>query len=244
MQSVRAPATSPLRWVKPPQQARSKKTLENVLDAAEDVIKERGVGGLTVSEVVRRAGSSVGAFYARFADKEGLLATLHERNCAEGLATAELALDPARWESADIASIIEEVIEFVAAQCRERLGLVLAFMALAATDVSYARRRAAMQNKIGDLLGALLLARSDEIAHPDPRAAADVAVRMVLSTLECDALERRPSSPESARADEWLAREVAHAVAAFIGAPMIGGRRARESSSRSDDRKVRATKAT
>ena len=226
MQPVRSPSPSPLHWVKPPQQARSKKTLEKVLDAAEDVIKERGVGGLTVSEVVRRAGSSVGAFYARFADKEGLLATLHERNCGEGLATAELALDPVRWESADIASIIEELIKFVVAQNRERLGLVLAFMALAATDVSYARRRAATQNKIGGLLAALLLARCDEIAHPDPRMAADITVRMVLSTLDCDALERRPPSPETARADEMLAREISRAVVAFIGAPMSGGRRA------------------
>jgi AcrR family transcriptional regulator len=213
--------------VKPPQQARSKKTLEKVLDAAEEVIKERGVAGLTVSEVVRRAGSSVGAFYARFADKEGLLATLHERNCTEALATAELALDPARWESADIASIIEEVIRFVAAQTRERLGLVLAFLALAATDVSYAKRRAALQSRIGGLLGALLLVRGDEISHPDPQVAADIAVRMVLCTLECSALERRPPSTEQERADEALAREISRAVVAFIGAPMSGGRRSR-----------------
>jgi AcrR family transcriptional regulator len=228
MQPVRSPSPSPLHWVKPPQQARSKKTLEKVLDAAEDVIKERGVAGLTVSEVVRRAGSSVGAFYARFADKEGLLATLHERNCAEALATAELALDPARWQSADIASILEEVVKFTAAQTRERLGLVLAFVALAATDVSYARRRAILQQKIGALLGALLLARSDEISHPDPRLAGDIAVRMVLGTLESDALERRQSSTESARADEILAHEVARAIGAFIGAPMSSGRRARK----------------
>jgi AcrR family transcriptional regulator len=110
MQPGRSSSPSPLHWVKPPQQARSRKTLEKVLDAAEDVIKERGVAGLTVSEVVRRAGSSVGAFYARFADKESLLATLHERNCAEALATAELALDPARWESADIASILDRQV--------------------------------------------------------------------------------------------------------------------------------------
>ena len=227
MQPVRSSPPSPLHWVKPPQQARSKKTLEKVLDAAEDVIKERGVGGLTVSEVVRRAGSSVGAFYARFADKEGLLATLHERNCAEALATAELALDPARWESADIASIIEEVIRFVAAQTRERLGLVLAFLAMAATDVSYAKRRAALQSTIGGLLGALLLVHGDEISHPDPQVAADITVRMVLCTLECSALERRPPSAEQDKSDEALAHEISRAVVAFIGAPMSGGRRSR-----------------
>jgi len=224
MEPGRTPSPAPLRWVKPPQQARSKRTLERVLDAAEDVLRDRGVAGLTVSEVVRRAGSSVGAFYARFEDKEGLLSTLHERNCSEALATAELALDPARWQSADIASIIEEVIRFTAAQCEERLALVLAFLALAASDVAYARRRATLEKKMGALLGALLLERGDEIGHPDPLLAADVTVRLVLGTLEYDALARRISSNEPARADEVLARELSRAVLAFIGAPVSGRR--------------------
>jgi AcrR family transcriptional regulator len=196
-----------------------------VLDGAEDVIRERGVANLTVSEVVRRAGSSVGAFYARFEDKEGLLATLHERTCSEALATAELALDPSRWESADIASVIGEVIRFVASQCEARLGLVLAFVSLAASDVSYARRRAALDKKMGALLGTLLLERVDEIAHADPMLAADVTVRMVLGTLESDAVARRSSSTEPAQTDEVLTAELSRAVLAFLGAPVSGGRR-------------------
>jgi diacylglycerol kinase family enzyme len=42
--------------------------------------------------------------------------------------------------------------------------------------------------------------------------AADITVRMVLSTLECNALQRHPASAESARADESLAHEVSRAV--------------------------------
>lgn len=222
MEPARSSSVPPLRWIKPPQQARSKKTLERVLDAAEDVIRERGVAGLTVSEVVRRAGSSVGAFYARFADKEGLLATLHERTCDEALATAALALDPGRWQAADIASIIEEVVRFTATQCEERHGLMLAFLALAASDVSYARRRAVLEGKIGALLGHLLHERASEIAHPDPRLAADVTVRMVLATLESDTLARRISSTEPAPKDEVLASQVAQAVVAYLGVMVDG----------------------
>src|SRR5947207_2998834 len=184
MEPARTPTPAPLHWVKPPQQVRSQKTLARLLDAAEDVIREHGMAGLTVSEVVRRAGSSVGAFYARFADKEGLLATLHERSCGETLATAKLALDPARWESSDVVTMVEELVAFTAVQCEERIGLVLAFLTLAATEVSYARRRAKLEAEVGNLFGELLLARSDEVGHPDPRLAAQVAARMVLSTLE------------------------------------------------------------
>jgi AcrR family transcriptional regulator len=226
MESGSSSSVPPLRWIKPPQQARSKKTLGRVLDAAEDVIRERGVAGLTVSEVVRRAGSSVGSFYARFADKEGLLATLHERTCDEALATAELALDPARWQAADIASIIEEVIRFTAVQCEERLGIMLAFLALAASDVSYARRRAALEGKIGAMLGRLLHGRADEIAHPDPLLAASVIVRLVLATLESDTLARRLSSTAPAPKDEVLTNELSHAVEAYLGVTLSRPRRA------------------
>src|ERR1041384_7034894 len=140
---------TPLHWVKPPQQARSQKTLERMLDAAEELIAERGVGSVTVSEVVRRAGSSVGAFYARFPDKDALLATLHERSCAEALATADLALDPKRWQSADLASAIFELVKFAGVLYRERRGIVVAFIELAASDPLFAERRATLEAETG-----------------------------------------------------------------------------------------------
>jgi AcrR family transcriptional regulator len=226
MEPARTPTPAPLHWVKPPQQARSQKTLARLLDAAEEVIKEQGMAALTVSEVARRAGSSVGAFYARFADKEGLLATLHERSCGETLATARLALDPERWDSLDITTMVEELVAFCAALCEERIGLVLAFLSLAATDVSYARRRSSVESAIGDLLGRLLYARRDELSHPDPLLAAQVAVRMVLNTLEYDAVTRRHAATEAGKCDPAFARELTRAVVAFIGAPTSGGRRA------------------
>src|SRR5512138_2072181 len=137
---------TPLHWVKPPQQARSQKTLERLLDAAEELIAERGVSSVTVSEVVRRAGSSVGAFYARFPDKDALLATLHERTCVEALATAELALDPTRWNHAELGRVVLELVKFVESTCRERMGLLLAFVSMAANEASYAERRAKLES--------------------------------------------------------------------------------------------------
>src|SRR5262249_48818521 len=118
-------------------------------------------------------------------------------------------------------------VRFSATTCQERLGLLLAFISLAATDVRYAERRAAVEAKIADLFGALLVARQDEITHPDPRLAASVAVRMVLNTLGYNALMDRESSNGGARPDDVLARELARAVIAFIGAAVSGGRRAR-----------------
>ena len=68
---------SELRWIRPPQQARSQETLERLLDAAETLVAEKGFDDTPVAEVARRAGSSVGAFYTRFPDKDALLHALY-----------------------------------------------------------------------------------------------------------------------------------------------------------------------
>ena len=99
-----------LHWVRPPRQARSQETLDRILDAAEALVAEKGFEDTPVSEIVQRAGSSVGAFYARFHDKDGLLHALYERYYEEAVATADAALAPARWEGAQVAELIPAVI--------------------------------------------------------------------------------------------------------------------------------------
>ena len=68
-------ASSPVR---PPVQARSRRTLARILDASLTLLGERGRDGLTVQDVVSLAGTSVGSFYARFSGKEDLLAYVEE----------------------------------------------------------------------------------------------------------------------------------------------------------------------
>lgn len=51
-------------------------TAAALLAAAEDLLHERGVDGLTVREVAGRAGTSVQAVYSVFGSKEGLLGAL------------------------------------------------------------------------------------------------------------------------------------------------------------------------
>jgi AcrR family transcriptional regulator len=63
----------------PPQQKRSRESLERLLDAAEEQISSGGIELFTVADVVRRADLSVGAFYARFPDKTALLHAIQDR---------------------------------------------------------------------------------------------------------------------------------------------------------------------
>ncbi|MFQ5417449.1 MAG: TetR/AcrR family transcriptional regulator, partial [Myxococcota bacterium] len=104
---------SGLRWVRPPQQARSQQTLDRILDAAEAMVSEKGFEDSPVSAIVRRAGSSVGAFYARFEDKYALLRALSDRFVLQAMLTADEALGPGRWERSSIPTILHSVIRFL-----------------------------------------------------------------------------------------------------------------------------------
>ncbi|HVU04255.1 MAG TPA: helix-turn-helix domain-containing protein [Polyangiaceae bacterium] len=218
------PPIAALHWVKPPRQVRSQKTLERVLDAAEELIGERGVTALTVSEVVRRAGSSVGAFYARFPDKDALLSTLHERSCDEALATAELALEPARWRNRDLGTAVSEIVRFTVALCQERRGVLLAFIALAASDAAYAERRARLETQIASLLHRFLEGRDGEFSHRDAKTASAVAIRMLLGAAEYGALIQRVPGKEMELSDERVSAELSRAVLAYLGAAVSEGR--------------------
>ena len=207
-----------LRWVRPPQQARSQETLERLLDAAEHLVAEKGFEDTPVAEVARRAGSSVGAFYARFPDKDALLHALYERYYEQAIATADAALDPARWEGARIPEILAAVVRFLVSIYREQAGLIRAFVVRNHSDAEFQARRERLSHYVNERLSALLLARREEIAHPQPERAAAFGLTLVFSTLESAMLFGELRSAALILSDDDLAAELARAYLAYLGA--------------------------
>jgi AcrR family transcriptional regulator len=177
-------AALPLSWVRRPQQDRSRKTLERLLDATEAIIRARGIDAVTIPAVVQAARSSVGSFYARFPNKAALLSTLHERACEQSIATAEAALDPSRWRDVATSDVVRTFVGFVVHLFRERRSMMLAFTTTLALEPGFAQRRARTAAAIGRLSRALLLERRAAIGHPSPALAVDLSLRVVTATLE------------------------------------------------------------
>ena len=74
------PSPTTLASVARPKQARSEASLQRLLEAAEALSRERDSReDVSISQLTKRAKSSVGGFYARFKDKYELLLALHER---------------------------------------------------------------------------------------------------------------------------------------------------------------------
>lgn len=213
--------SSDLRWVRPPQQARSQETLDRILDAAEALVTQKGFEDTPVAEIAQRAGSSVGAFYARVQDKDALLHALYERYYEQAIATADAALEPARWEDARIAEILDAVVRFLTAIYREQCGLIRAFVIRTHSDASFQARRERLSHYVSERLSTLLLARRDEISHPDPERAAAFGLAQVFATLESVILFGELRSGVLALSDDDLATELVRAYLAYLGAVRI-----------------------
>src|SRR5215471_4376044 len=65
-----------LRRPLPTKQERSRKTRDALIAAAWKLLRAHPWQVISINDIVKTAGSSVGAFYSRFADKEALLESL------------------------------------------------------------------------------------------------------------------------------------------------------------------------
>ena len=213
---IRSPRRD-LRWIHPPHQARSQQTLDRLLDAAEALLMEKGFEDVKVADVAAHAESSVGAFYARFRDKDGLLFALQQRWRDQAIATTDDALDPERWEAAGVAGILRSVIPFLVGIFRERKGLMRAFVLRHYTDAAFREQRDRLTDYVADKLAALLLARRDEIGHPDPEMAARFGLGLVFDGIQSAVLFDEPRGVPMG--DDRLAAELARAYLAYLGVP-------------------------
>jgi AcrR family transcriptional regulator len=211
--------TTELRWIREPRQARSRETLDRILDAAETLVADKGFEDATIAEIVRRAESSVGAFYTRFRDKEGLLYALYERYLEQAVATADDALDPARWRDTGTAELLAAVVRFLVSIYREQGGLIRAFVLRNHTDAGFRARQARLSHYVSDKLVAVLRPHRDEIRHPQPERAVAFGLSMVFSSIEDQVLFGETRSSAVALSDDDLAVELTRAWLAYLGVP-------------------------
>ncbi len=202
-----------------PKQHRSRRTLQRIARAALELIAQDGVEATTVGAIVRRAGSSVGSFYARFDGKAGLLVYLDERIwetveerwtefMAEGLADR-----PIDQLVRGLARLYADM-DLVHRGARDAIGRALRGPGAGPSDAAV-RIRA----RVRDDSARLILEKRDAIVHSDP----ELAVETVCRTLEgsarlfdpvfledlCTALVAhlvgdRPSSPPAAAEVEFF----------------------------------------
>jgi AcrR family transcriptional regulator len=211
-------ATKPqLRWIKAPLQERSERTLEALLDAAERILEKQPLQSAGVSAIAKEAGSSVGAFYHRFPDKQALARTLYQRFRNQSLATINENFDPEQWAEHDLASLIDSLIGFTAHDYLERPGLRRFAMHLVESDPDVRNLSKELSGAVVDAFERLLVARRDEFTHPDPRLAAEFLHRMMFSLLDQVALFHGEAPTGNELTEEQLVDQLSSAIKAYLG---------------------------
>jgi AcrR family transcriptional regulator len=175
--------TEALRSIAPAKQARSEQTQRRLLRAAEALIAERGLAQVSVADIVRRAGSSVGGFYARFRDKDELLLALHERFIAGLDARLEERTRPEAWHGASLAEIVRPAIAEIVQIYFEKHRLIAAFTARAFHSPVAAKQGLSFRKRLVKRVTALVLTRDSEIGHPEPELAISFGLQMLLGVM-------------------------------------------------------------
>jgi AcrR family transcriptional regulator len=203
------PSLLQLDSVARPKQARSERTLHRLLDAAESLIEETGSADVSIPEIVRRARSSVGGFYARFRDKNELLRALEERFFREQRARLERLTRPEAWGSAGVPAIVRACTAELVGVFRTRRALIRAFVARAVHDVEFRGEAQRFEREVADRVTALLLSRPGAIGHPRPEVGVPIAIAIVFGAMTAGVLFGDPRHPFASLPDEEAAEELA-----------------------------------
>ena len=220
------PATIQLETVSGPKQARSERTLQRLLDAAEALINEKGHFAVSIPEIARRAGSSVGGFYARFRDKNELLRALEERHFIELLQRVEALADARRWANAPTIAIVQAAVAELVASTRQRRHMIAAFLVRAVEDPVIREGGLRFRRRVEERLRAVLLPRRAEMSHPDPALAIDLGIQTAFALMQQHVLIEETEAGGHRLSDDELRRELATLFLRYIGIDQPQPRRA------------------
>ncbi len=204
-----------------PRQARSAATLRRLLVATECLLAHRHFEDISIHEILAASKVSAGSFYARFRSKDDLLPHLYADYSDALRETMRAATAPHLWSELTLAARIRALVTRAVHAYRARPGL-LRTVALLARSRPRAVAGTALRERDDQYrsAAALLLARRDEIFHPDPTLAVQTGLFFVLAACRDKILFADAPHPASLKiTDDQLAAELAHALHAYLTAP-------------------------
>lgn len=212
---------SPLGTIRPSKQHRSERTLEAILDAAEELIAKNGYAATSVNVIAHKAGVTIGAFYGRFGSKEALLQGLSERLSRQTSEVFDRLIADLAKDQPGFRRALQRSMEAMRWLYRERATLLRALNQIAATNPALRKR---MLTFNADTCARLYLALdrySDQVAHPHPALAMklghEAAMRLLRSSMlyeEIDYRDLRKGGIDVT--DQLLVREAARIWEAYL----------------------------
>ena len=97
--------------IRAPKQDRSRKRVDQILDAAKTIIAEKGSAGLTIIEIAEVAGITAGSMYQYFPNKAAIICALAERHLEAFRQKVEARLRTPPTDPRDVADFLASLIE-------------------------------------------------------------------------------------------------------------------------------------
>lgn len=166
--------------IKAPAQARSRETMDNILEAMEELLTEKPFDKITIQEIAQRSGSGVSSIYARFRDKQSLVLGVHARIREGVLECVEEMSDPERWKDTPTEDIVTWVVTFCVKWYRDHGPFIRA--AISIDEPELRERQASVLKFAASKFTALLAPRYPK--HLEAlESAVDGSVRMLTSVM-------------------------------------------------------------
>lgn len=161
---------------------------------------------LSVRDIVDRAGTSVGAFYSRFEDRDVALDYAHYRFWEQIEERWDALLQPAAWQDVPARRISATIIRALVRSWLSDAARLRGFLRFAATsgDPVIRRRLAALDQSIARRFGTLLAGAPSGAEAEDAAVRAEESFRLVLSALRESVLLGPDVPPRSAEARDLV----------------------------------------
>jgi AcrR family transcriptional regulator len=166
---------------------------------------------------VARARCSVGAFYARFKDKEGLFLHIHDRQCELLTQRIDFLCDLFRSENASLEVMVRQSVRALFLFAGQRRALTRVFIQRSGIDPVFHARYARTWGTVRDRLRPAMLSRRAEIAHPDAERAVDFTLQLMHSGWANDVLHHRMAAITGQETGEALVEDLTDACLAYLG---------------------------
>ncbi|MGB5135488.1 MAG: TetR/AcrR family transcriptional regulator [Prochlorococcaceae cyanobacterium] len=200
-----------------PRQARSQERVRRILEAAEALFQEEGVGATTTNAIAARAAVPIGSLYQFFPDKAAILRSLAQRY-ADRLHEQLVAFDQGEGKELPLEAYIARIVELTDRFFRDHPGYPAIFMDVQAGSPDLiAIEEEADARLIADWSGTLVARAATagtDLSEEDGRLIATVLVKTIgnllwLSATQAKAFRDRLVRETSELAIAYLRRRIA-----------------------------------
>jgi len=211
MSDSAAPSRPPVKTgFHPPQQARSRAALQRLLASAEHVLINDGPEELTIARVAEHAGVSVGGVYRRFTGKEQLIDAVKQALAERLEHSVATALENAGPSLEGVVGALATALSHTLDESARLIPVILASGRTADPPKEGLRIFTGLRQRFFDAAAPY----REQIRHPDPDAALEMAFRSVIGAGAHRAAVS-PWLPDGLRWRQW-AREITNMSAGYL----------------------------